>query len=123
MSRRFVAAACVILAALVPASAAGSLDAEPDRSSYIVVFNADAVRSVTEPGTRPLVAVLAQQLARAHGAEAATVYQHALKGFAVRLAPDRADALATHPRVAYVEPEPLQPRTRTACSVTAFATP
>jgi subtilisin family serine protease len=105
MSRRFVAAACVILAALVPASAAGSLDAEPERSSYIVVFNTDAVRSVTEPGTRPLVAVLAQQLARAHGADAVAVYQHALKGFAVQLTEQQAEILAGDPRIDFVEPD------------------
>src|SRR6187455_244737 len=74
--------------------------------SYIVVFKADAVRANTEARSqRPLVAVAARQLARAHGGSLTFVYQHALKGFAVKLAPGAAAALATDPRVGYVEPD------------------
>src|SRR5688500_14424110 len=106
MPRSIVAAACVVLAVVAPTSASGKTDAEP-RSSYIVVFDADAVRSVTEPAAqhRPLVATLAQQLARAHGSDAAAVFQHALKGFAVELTESQAQALAEDSRVAYVEPD------------------
>ena len=74
--------------------------------SYIVVFKADAVRANTEARSqRPLVAVAARELARAHGGSLTFVYQHALKGFAVRLPPGAASALAHNPRVAYVEPD------------------
>jgi subtilisin family serine protease len=103
MSRSFLAAVCVLLAVVAPSSASGKSDAEP-RSSYIVVFNADAVRSEGEPGAhRPLVAAVAQQLARARGVDVAVVFQHALKGFTLQLTDAQAEALAQHPLVAYVE--------------------
>ncbi len=96
--------ACLAAAAL---SAAGDVRAaNPVAGSYIVVFKADAVRANTEARSqRPLVSVEARELARAHGGSVTFVYQHALKGFAVHLAPGQAAALAANPRVAYVEPD------------------
>ncbi len=94
--------------AAAAASVAGESQAAKNTAarSYIVVFKADAVRANTEPRSqRPLVAVAARELARAHGGNITFVYQHALKGFAAKLAPDAAAALATNPRVAYVEPD------------------
>jgi hypothetical protein len=90
------------------ASAAGEVRAakDPVAGSYIVVFNSDAVRSEAERSSqRPLVAVAARELARAHGGTITFVYQHALKGFAARLAPAGAAALADDASVAYVEPD------------------
>ena len=105
MSRSAVAALWLVLAAVAPSSAAASLDAqEPVRGSYIVVLNPDSSRSAGEARpNRPLVSLLAQELARAHGGQVDSVYQHALKGFAVRLTSAQADRLADDPRVAYVE--------------------
>jgi subtilisin family serine protease len=90
------------------ALAAGTSQAAkgPGAGSYIVVFKPGAVRAANEPRSqRPLVAVAARELARAHGGNITFVYQHALKGFAVTVAPDEASALAANPRVAYVEPD------------------
>jgi subtilisin family serine protease len=107
MKRVLLLALCVGLAAAA-SSTAGEVRAAKDlvAGSYIVVFKAGAVRSEAEaPSLRPLVAIAARELARAHGGTVTFVYQHALKGFAVRLPSDRADALAASPRVAYVEPD------------------
>ncbi len=101
----FALSACLVAAA---SSAAGEVRAaqDPIAGSYIVVFKADAVRTAAEARSqRPLVAATAQELARSHGGSVTHVYQHALKGFAVRLTADRAEALARNPRVAYVEPD------------------
>ena len=96
---------CLAVAA-TPASGDVRAATDPIAGSYIVVFKADAVRSAAEAQSqRPLVADAARDLARAHGGNVNFVYQHALKGFAVRLSPDRAEALAANPRVAYVEPD------------------
>ena len=111
MMRPVLVALCVCFAVAAP-SFAGEVRAtqEPVAGSYIVVFKADAVRAGTEaPSQRPLVAAAARELARAHGGNVSFVYQHALKGFAVKMAPDRAEALAANPRVAYVEPDQAVP--------------
>jgi len=105
MSRTIVAAMCVALAVVAPSSAGTSReDREPVRDSYIVVLESDAVRSEADPPSqRPLVAAAAQELARAHGGSVAHVYQYALKGFAVQMTEQQAEALAKHPLVDYVE--------------------
>jgi len=105
MKRLLLLALCVCLAAAA-SSTAGEVRAakDPVAGSYIVVFKVDAVRAEAEaPSQRPLVATAARELARAHGGTVTFVYQHALKGFAVRLPSDRAGALAASPRVAYIE--------------------
>ena len=51
------------------------------------------------------MAAVAQELGRAHGGAVTSVYQYALKGFAVRLSAEQADVLANDPRVDYVEPD------------------
>lgn len=112
MSKRLLAAMAALVAVAVPSSAVGSRAAVPD--TYIVVLKAGVARSEAEPASqRPLVASVAQELARSHSGEVASVYQYALKGFAVRLPADRAEALANDPRVDYVEPDQV---------VEAFAT-
>ena len=102
---RIVAAICVVLA--VAAATSGAATAEnPVRSSYIVVLNPDAARSAAEAGSqRPLVSLLAGEIARAHGGGLEQVFQYALKGFAVELTEKQAARLAEDPRVAYVEPD------------------
>src|SRR5215210_2297413 len=93
MIRPLLVALCVCLAAAA-ASFAGDVRAtqDPVAGSYIVVFKAGAVRAETEaPSQRPLVAAAARELARGHGGRISFVYQHALKGFAVELAPDQAE--------------------------------
>ena len=107
MIRTLLVALCACLIAAAPAAAGEVRRAqEPTGGSYIVVFKAAAVRANTEATSqRPLVAAAARELARAHGGNVTFVYQHALKGFALRLAPGQAAALAANPRVAYVEPD------------------
>src|SRR5918999_487560 len=107
MTRPVLVGLLVCLAAAAPSATSDVRAAtDPVAGPYIVVFKADAVRSAAEPHSqRPLVAEAARELARAHGGDVSFVYQHALKGFAVRLTPARAEALADDPRVAYVEPD------------------
>jgi subtilisin family serine protease len=104
---RIVAAMCVVLA--VAAATSGAATAEnPVRSSYIVVLNANAARSAVEAGSqRPLVSVLAGEIARAHDGGLEQVFQYALKGFAVELTEKQAARLAEDPRVDYVEPDQI----------------
>ncbi len=107
MPRTLLAAIAVFIVAAAPASAGGMrAAAAPIPDAYIVVLKPDAARSDAEAGShRPLVATLAQELARSHGGTVDSIYQYALKGFAVRLPAERAEALAKDPRVAYVEPD------------------
>ena len=115
MTRSVLAAVVVLLAVAAPSSAAGLRDvAQPIADSYIVVLKRDAARSQGEASShRPLVAVLAQELGRAHRGTVRDVYQYALKGFAVQLTAEQAEALAADPRVDYVEADQV---------VEAFAT-
>ena len=53
----------------------------------------------------PTVAATARQLASAHTGRISFVYSHALEGFAVRMTPTGAAAVARDARVAYVEPD------------------
>jgi subtilisin family serine protease len=105
MTRSVLAALVVLLIAAAPSSASGVRAAQdPVLGSYIVVLNPNTARSaVAAPSDRPLVATVAQELSRAHGGAVTSVYQYALKGFAVRLSADEAAALTSDPRVAYVE--------------------
>lgn len=64
---------------------------------YIAVFKDD----VQNP------AVAAQALASQHGVGVSHVYEHALKGFAFRGAPQAAEALARRPGIAYVEQDQI----------------
>ncbi len=105
MTRSVLAAVAVFLASAVP-SGAGEIRsaADPVPDSYIVVLKPGSARSQGEAhSNRPLVAVLAQELGRAHRGAVTDVYQYALKGFAVQLTADQAAALADDPRVDYVE--------------------
>ena len=97
MFRSIVAAMCVVLAAAAPSSGATHDDRTSARSTYVVVLNPDTVRSI--------VPAVAGELARLHDGTVASVYQHALKGFAVQLTEKQAARLAADPRVAYVEPD------------------
>jgi len=107
MFRSIVAAICVVVAVAAPTSGAANADAPASvRDSYIVVLTSDSVRSDFErPFGRALVPAVADELARAHAGSLESVYQHALKGFAVRLTEKQAARLAEDPRVDYVEPD------------------
>jgi subtilisin len=95
--RTFVrfAAATALLGAIV---AVGSAAAQPaPAGTYIVVL-------------RPSVAdvpAAASNIARAHGGTVGFVYEHALRGFSVRLPGAAAAAIARNPAVAYVEADQL----------------
>src|SRR5918994_20449 len=106
MIRPGLAAALFVCLATAAPSDAGEFRAaeDPIAGSYIVVFKSDAVRGAREARSqRPLVADAAGELARTHGGKVKHIYQHALKGFAVQLTADQAQALAAKPNVAYVE--------------------
>jgi subtilisin family serine protease len=83
---RLVAAA-LFVAAISPAVAQDALE------SYIVVL---------KPGTANVPEV-ASEVTRAYGGQPGFVYQHALKGFSIKASPRAAAAIASSPRVAYVE--------------------
>lgn len=85
-------AAVALLAAVIPAAAA-----QDALQSYVVVLR---------PGHANVPAV-AQELAAAYGGQLRFVYEHALQGFSIHAAPRVATALASNPRVAYVEPDML----------------
>jgi subtilisin family serine protease len=77
----------------VPAASKAERGGNAIPDQYVVVFK-DDVRDA--PG-------LARQLAAAHGGSVKHTYQHAIKGFAARLSPAAASALARNPNVKYVE--------------------
>src|SRR5215211_4632435 len=115
MTRPVLVGLLALLAVAVP-STAGAIRAvqAPVAGSYIVVFKADSVRAAGEARSqRPLVADTARGLARAHGGDVTHVYQHALKGFSVRMTRSQAEALAASPSVAYVEPDQVLVATQT----------
>ena len=89
--------ACLALAGLAVAAEGGAARS-PAAGSYIVVFKSNAVQGLT-------VATTARQLASAHTGRISFVYSHALEGFAVRMTPTGAAAVARDARVAYVEPD------------------
>jgi subtilisin family serine protease len=82
-----LAAAALIAAAIFPVAAQDALQ------SYIVVLR---------PGTANVPEVAAE-VARAYGGQPGFVYEHALKGFSIKASPQAAAAIASSPRVAYVE--------------------
>ena len=123
--RPLLAAALLVCLAVAASSAAGEIRAAQDSTadstagSYIVVFKANAVRAATDARSqRPLIAAAVGELAQAHGGNVTHVYQHALKGFAVRLSPDEAADLAGDPRVAYVEQDRVMHATATQSPAT-----
>ena len=105
MTRSVLAALVVLLIAAGPSGAGGVRAAQdPVLGSYIVVLKPDSARSDATPqGSRPLVATVAHELSRAHDGVVTSVYQYALKGFAVRLSIDEAASLSSDARVDYVE--------------------
>ena len=82
-----LAAAALFVAAISPAAAQDALQ------SYIVVLRPGAAN----------VPEVAAEVARAYGGQPGFVYQHALKGFSIKASPQAAAAIASSPRVAYVE--------------------
>jgi subtilisin family serine protease len=83
----------VMSGALTTGQQAGQAQVIPGQ--YIVVFK-DSVTDV--PG-------LANRLAGEHGRSPFFVYEHALKGFAIAVPQQAAEALSRNPNVAYVEPD------------------
>lgn len=94
-----IATAALLVAAISPVAAQDALQ------SYIVVLR---------PGTANVPEVAAE-VARAYGGQPGFVYQHALKGFSIKASPRAAEAIASSPRVAYVERD--MPRSMHAQSV------
>ena len=86
-----LAAAALIAASISPVVAQDALQ------SYIVVLR---------PSTANVPEVAAE-VARAYGGQPGFVYLHALKGFSIKASPQAAAAIASSPRVAYVEKDML----------------
>jgi subtilisin family serine protease len=82
----------VIALAAVVAGLTGSAHAA-STETYVVVLNADVAD----------VRGAASGLARAHGGSTGYVYEHALRGFSIRVSAQGAAGIARNPRVAYVE--------------------
>jgi subtilisin family serine protease len=72
---------------------------EPVPDQYIVVLRPDSASS----GGRPMLARIAQAISARHRGTVQRIYGHALWGFTVRMSRASAIALATDPRVAFVE--------------------
>lgn len=90
----------------VEASYPVAADYEVIPDQYIVVFKDEAfVNGATESGRSP--AQLADSYVAELNGELKNVYETALKGFAARLSPDAAKALASYPHVAYIVPDSL----------------
>ena len=87
----------MLVAIAMLAGLMGSASAAPPEqanvASYIVVLKPGAID----------VARTAAQIARSNGGRVGYVYQHAIQGFSMTMAPQAAVALARNPRVAYVE--------------------
>lgn len=105
MSKGSIALAVVLVVAAATAVASEIRPAEfPIPDQYIVVLKDTAARADHAPGGGPTVGMVVADLAVRFAAERVPhVYQHALKGFSVRLPEARARMLARDPRVAYVE--------------------
>src|SRR5512139_912820 len=86
-----LAVAALFAAAISPVAAQDALQ------SFIVVLR---------PGTANVPEVAAE-VARAYGGQPGFVYEHALKGFSIKASPQAAAAIASSPRVAYVEKDKL----------------
>jgi serine protease len=70
----------------------------PIANQYVVVLKSEAVSA----SGNMTVTRLADDLLRTHGGERQRVYEHALRGFSVRIAPAAAAALSNDARVDYV---------------------
>jgi subtilisin len=99
---------CLILI-LFPATAAAERGGEFIPDSYIVIFRGDV----------PAPAAVAQDLARAHGLSVRHVYQHALRGMAVRLP---ANAQAQGPILTALQRDPRVRAVGQDIYLTAFQT-
>jgi subtilisin family serine protease len=82
--------------------------------SYIVVLKDEAIAPKGTPG--PTVPLVALDAAVRHGGTLRFVYQHALKGFSIRMPERAAQALANDPRVKYVVQNSLAEITATQTS-------
>ncbi|HEV8693060.1 MAG TPA: protease inhibitor I9 family protein, partial [Lysobacter sp.] len=101
-----VLAAATVLIMAVPAANAGELRrtaANRINGQYIVVLRDDASALATERSSKPKTPVLAQEMAKAHGARVKYAYSQALRGFAVSADTTALKKLLADPRVAYVE--------------------
>jgi aqualysin 1 len=93
--RRSVSALAVATVAVIATPAASSARPDsPGPQRYIVVLHDDV-----GPGRA------SADHARAHGAQVAFVYRHALRGYAATMSPQAAARVAADPRVDYVEPD------------------
>jgi aqualysin 1 len=96
----------VVLAGTATVAMAGEVrqpGGRPVPDSYVVVLKPAEAATHAFARPRPSVPQVAIELAGRHGGRLVHLYQHALEGFAVRMTPAEARALADDPRVDYVE--------------------
>ena len=110
--RRFLVVS--LLAVLVPSlgAFAGELVLAPDSQvvagSWVITLAPGVASSALEPdATLPPLVQVARDIAGRYGGSVTFVYGHALQGFALRLTPAAARALAADPRVARVEQDKI----------------
>ena len=87
--------------------------ARPVEGQYIVTLKEEAAQGYGETSFAP---VIAGEMVAQHGGELKHVYKHALLGFAARLTPEAAEALADDPRVESVEEDGVVTATTTQTS-------
>ena len=108
MNRPFLLAAALTLTAVSAGAGALVRVEEPIAGRYIVVLKEGVARSGKAPAAAgPSVASVADDLARGQGAVVERVFEHALRGFAVRMSAAAAALLAADRRVEYVEQDRL----------------
>ena len=80
-------------------------------NQYIVAIKPDEVRSSSDLSasvrSRPTVFEFADRRAKARGAKLERVFEHAIKGFSVRMTAQQAEALAADPSILFVEEDQI----------------
>ena len=104
--RRIVMFTAALLCAALPASA-GKFRLAPSHpvpDLFIVVLNEGVARHpLRAPADLPDAAQVAKALGKAHGGQIEEVWEHAIRGFVIRMPEARARKLANDPRVKSVE--------------------
>jgi subtilisin family serine protease len=102
-----LAPSLLMLVAAAAVAEAGPIKKHPKpiRDSYIVVLNPDLVRAPDDEfGALPSVEEVMEEMLEVHGkGRLKHLYEHALKGFSVRLSEEEAQALAEDYRIEYIE--------------------
>lgn len=112
MSARLVTALILVFLLPISVQAAPVLRGKHAiANQYIVVIKPDKVRRSNDLSasvkSRPTVFEFADRRAKAHGAKLDRIFEHAVKGFSVRMTPQQADVLAADPSILLVEEDQI----------------